>query len=131
MTLSSGHKFSRSKPKRTPQREAPIQAAILEYLAASGVWAWRVNSGATVVVDGKSRRMIKGAPAGTPDIRIEAPQHLAGYLEVKSPTGALTDTQRIWHERAKAAGVRVAVVRSVKGAMDVLARWDGGKVWPF
>ena len=108
------------KLKPTVENEADIQKAILKTLAANGVWAWRVNSGATVVGAGGSRRMFRGAPPGTPDIRVEMP---SGYLEVKSATGKLTDYQKAWHARAEREGVRVAVVRSAAEALRVVESW--------
>jgi len=50
------------------QSEHEIQSAILEVLSCMGVKAWRMNTGRYGVGEGKYRRFIMGAPAGTPDI---------------------------------------------------------------
>lgn len=111
--------------KRAPlPLESSIQSSILEALTASGYWAWRVNSGATVVGEGTGQRMFRGAPPGTPDIRIEAP--VAGYLEVKRPGEKLSKTQRAWHERAAKHGVRVAIVHSASEALHTMGCWRLG-----
>src|SRR3972149_2501017 len=48
--------------------EHDIQSMILTYLNDIGIYAWRSNAGRYPVGEGSTRRMIIGAPAGTPDI---------------------------------------------------------------
>jgi hypothetical protein len=108
--------------RRAPkQSEAAIQRAILHVLTAKGYWAWRVNSGATVVGEGAGRRMFRGAPPGTPDIRVEAP--VQGYLEVKAPGGRMSPSQLTWHEKAEKWSVNAAVVHSASEAIAAVQRW--------
>lgn len=105
--------------------ETLLVRAILQALQLKGVFCWRVNSGLTVLGAGKSKRVIKGAPAGTPDI-IGAVEGRMFGLEVKTETGRVLATQQRWHDRAAKHGVRVAVVRSVGEAVAAVEQWRKG-----
>lgn len=76
MKTSLGAKF-RVPGSRKPAtgNESQLVTAILRALHLKGVWAWRVNSSLTVLPAQAShgRRVIKGAPAGTPDILLVIP----------------------------------------------------------
>lgn len=116
--------------------------AILKALALKGIWAWRANSGTQVLsaTSKVKRRVIKGAPAGTPDILLVLPHGMIADdfdqklvlvgalcgLEVKSATGPQRPSQRAWQRRAVANGVRYEVVRSVKQAIAVVEVWRDG-----
>lgn len=105
--------------------ETLLVKAILSALHLHGLWCWRVNAGVTVLGGGRSRRVIRGAPAGTPDILGVLPGgrgRLFG-LEVKTARGRLEESQVAWHELATSKGVRVAVVRSAHEALDIVTRW--------
>lgn len=134
-------------PKRRPprRRESPLVTQILKALALRGVWAWRANSGTQVIkaTMRTRRRVIKGAPAGTPDILLVLPKKaFGGFLvpathplgagpsfaalcgiEVKSPDGRQRASQKLWQGKAERHGVRYAVVRSVKEALAVVEGW--------
>lgn len=103
--------------------ETELVKSILSALPALQVWCWRVNAGVTVLGHGKARRVIRGAPAGTPDILGVLPGGRLFGLEVKTERGRLEDSQRKWHAVAEAFGVRVSVVRSVSQAMAVVTSW--------
>lgn len=74
--------------------EAEIQSAILDYLAARRILAFRVNSGNLLLqnADGSSRR-IKLAPMGTADIIGIAPGGRFLAIEVKGRKGKQTPEQ--------------------------------------
>ena len=57
--------------------ESDLQREILKALALSGAWAMRLNAGLTVLGEGKTRRVIRGAPPGTPDILVLDPTKMA------------------------------------------------------
>lgn len=128
--------------KRALSKESPRVTAILKALHLKGVWAWRVNSSLTVLPKQAShgRRVIKGAPAGSPDILLVLPVRVVGAgrladadwfagslcgLEVKTETGRQSDTQREWQATAEKNGVRYAVVRGVGEALAVVKKWTG------
>jgi hypothetical protein len=101
--------------------ELQLTSAILLALEQLGAWPMRVNSG-------QARRgggVIQLAAIGTPDILLIGPGKVAGsWLEVKTETGRLRPEQIAWHEKARRMGVRVAVVRSVEGAVSTVRRWQ-------
>lgn len=108
--------------------ETDLVRAIIGALQLKGIWCWRVNSGVTVLGSGKSKRVIKGAPAGSPDIEGIFPPGSGRFfgLEVKTETGRVLASQQRWHEKARGQGVRVAVVRSVAEALEAVRGWSGG-----
>lgn len=102
--------------------ETQLSASIRSALERLGVWCMRVNSGGY-------RSRSRGAPKGTPDILLMGPAPVAGsWLEVKDPNGKNRDeaSQPIWHQRAKKMGVRVATVRSMSEAVEVVRSWMRG-----
>jgi hypothetical protein len=125
--------------------ESAIVTGILRTLALKGVWAWRANSGTQVLkaTAKAQRRVIRGAPAGTPDILLVLPVRKTAVclgddgmtieeraygalcgLEVKTATGRQLPSQKAWQARAEAAGVRYAVVRSIKEALAAVEGWS-------
>jgi hypothetical protein len=142
---------TRSAPKAAPRRrrgvsESTLVTAILKALQLKGVWAWRVNSGGHVLKaeGGHARAIVKGAPAGTPDILLvikkpntdvtltpegfaiqDAPLGMLCGLEVKSATGKLRASQVAWQAKAARHGVRYGVARSVSEALELVRVWSG------
>ena len=71
--------------------------------------------------------MLRGSPAGTPDILLVLPGGRLGGLEVKRPkVGRVSESQSEWHAKAAEHQVRVAVVRSVREAMQTVDEWRAG-----
>lgn len=145
------NEYAKPVRRRATVSESTIVSAILRALQLKGVWAWRNNSGLTVL-PGQSksgRRVIKGAPAGSPDIllviphrfthtrpvtidghehgRIEPPRLLAPLcgIEVKSATGKQSETQLAWQAKAESFGVRYGIARSVSDALKLVDGWSG------
>jgi hypothetical protein len=125
----------RRKPRR---RESPLVTSILKALQLRGIWAWRANSGTQVIKANlrTRRRVIKGAPAGTPDILLVLPANLVHPdgqpvevlgqlcgLEVKAEDGVQQPSQRLWQAKAERHGVRYRVVRSVAEALAAVEEW--------
>lgn len=112
--------------RRSPRgKESPRVTAILKALKLRGIWAWRANSGAQVIkaTVRTRRRVIKGAPAGTPDVLLVLPGGRLGGLEVKSDDGTQRPSQRVWQAKAERYGVRYAVVRSIAEALAAVEAW--------
>jgi hypothetical protein len=105
--------------------ETDLVRNVIAALKAKHVWAWRANSGTTVLSDGPSRRVIKGAPAGTPDILVVLPGGRLCGLECKVGNGKQRPTQVLWQRKAERNGVRYAVVRSVSEALRAVEIWTG------
>jgi len=105
-------------------KEAPVVAAIIKRLKLERVWCWRANAGTIVIGKGRARRVVRGSPAGTPDILVVLGNGRLCGLEVKRPVGGtVSPTQLEWHARASEHGVRVAVVRSVLEALEAVRKW--------
>jgi hypothetical protein len=103
--------------------EQDLTRAILEALTAKGFWCWRVNSGASVVGEGNSRRFVRMAPTGSPDIMgIVGDGYLFG-LEVKLAKTKQTPGQIAWQRKAAEHGVRYRVVRSISEAIETVCEW--------
>lgn len=96
-------------------KETELSKAIRDALDVLGVWHIRIQSGAIRV----GQRFIKMGEPGVPDICLPA----LGWLEVKTKTGKVSDAQKAWHLRAAKENVKVAVVRSVKEAIDAVMSW--------
>lgn len=95
--------------------ETVLSRSIRETLNQLGYWIVRIPAGSY-----NSHRVHVAEP-GFPDLVVVAP--VAGYLEVKDPGEDLNDNQQKWHAKAARAGIRVAVVRSVKEAIEVVSMW--------
>jgi hypothetical protein len=128
------------KRRRRRSKESPRVTAIVKALTLRGFWAWRANSGTQVIkaTVRTRRRVIKGAPAGTPDILVVLPVRVVGAgrlpdgdwfagslcgLEVKTEEGKQRPSQKLWQAKAKRHGVRYAVVRSVREALAAVEAW--------
>jgi hypothetical protein len=99
-------------------KETDLSKSIREALHLAGYWTERVPAGKVETASGS---WMHSASKGCPDLLIVAP--IYGWIEVKTAKGKLSDDQKAWHEKAAKAGVRVAVVRSVKEALEVVALW--------
>jgi hypothetical protein len=97
--------------------ETQLQEKICRELGKLGVWAFRVKAEHGV----RRSSGPTAAPPGTPDIRVEA--DWGGWLEVKLPGEQPSFKQVQWHARARGAGSKVAIVHSVKEAVDTALRW--------
>src|SRR5688572_21163640 len=81
-------------------KEAPVVAAILKRLKLERVWSWRANAGTIVIGKGRARRVVRGSPAGTPDILVVLGNGRLCGLEVKRPVGGtVSPKQHEWHAR--------------------------------
>ena len=62
---------------------------------------------------GRGRQNQRLAPPGCPDLLVIEPYHI-WFCEVKSPTGRLSEDQKIYHERLERYGQEVVVARGVE-----------------
>lgn len=98
--------------------ETVLQRAIIDALAqVYGVAAIRVQSGRVRARGG----YVHAAPPGTPDLLLE--MFRTSMLEIKTSSGRLSLVQENRHAELEQRGVRIAVVRSVAGALEVVQRW--------
>lgn len=125
--------------RRSGVSESTLVTAILKMLQLRGVFAWRANAGTQVIgAKGSSaRRVIHGAPAGTPDILLVLTSYadvpvgqekrlaVLHGIEVKTPIGKQSETQRAWQAKAESFGVRYGIARSVGQALELVKQWSG------
>jgi VRR-NUC domain len=106
--------------------EDAIQRAVFEHLAvrgASDVFAfhpanggWRSRTEAAILKG-------LGVRPGVPDIiAIKAGRTYA--IELKAPSGRVTEAQRSAHAALRAAGAAVVVTHGLDAAIDQLERWE-------
>jgi len=101
--------------------EARIQAQIVRFLSDHGVFCHSVpNEGAGTDKMRTMRMITMGLRPGIADLVVWLPWHEIGYLEVKTQTGKLSDTQRRFKKRCEDHGVFYAVVKSVDDVQAIL-----------
>lgn len=105
----------------TPERQ--IQKQILQYLAARGIVAIRINSGSVKHHDanGKTRYVKFNSMPGCSDIiAIEPKSGRFLAIEVKRPGGKLTPEQRDFQQRVEKAGGMAIVCYSIDDLISFL-----------
>ena len=101
-----------TEPPKKPKRrndEAKLQRECMKYLRKIGWIATRVNAGTFRVGD----RRISGAETGTSDILACSRTGKFCAIEVKTPTGKVSEVQEHYMARVAECGGSVAVVRSM------------------
>ena len=104
--------------------EQQIQRAILDWLAAVGIPAWRQNTGAFAAEHNGKRRFMRFGPKGQSDIVGILPGRGDGKflaIEVKRPGGQPTPEQQAFLDRITEAGGIAFVARSVADCEQRLA----------
>lgn len=109
--------------KRPEPSEAAVLDAIKRALKIHPKVAWyeRMNSGAHVAGEGKDRRFVRYGFKGCPDIIGQLRDGRGLYIEVKKPSGRVSEDQDAFLERAAKHGGVAFVARSVS---DVFERLD-------
>ena len=105
--------------------ESAIQATVIQHLALRAkpgvVWLHPANGGARSKAEA-ARFKAEGVVAGAPDLLLFADGR-AFSLELKTPTGRVSEAQKAMHQRLAAAGVEVRVAFGLNEALQTLARW--------
>lgn len=95
-------------------QEAGVVRTILEYFAWLDWPVWRMNSGLLVLGSEASRRVVRGAPAGTADIIGIAPDGRFLAIECKAGRGKTTERQEAFLARIRERNGVAFVARSVE-----------------
>lgn len=107
-------------------REAPIQKAILEFLAAKRIYAIRVNSGTMVGSTNGRKWAVHMAAKGTADILALLPCYdcarafIPCWIECKATKGKQTEFQKSFEADVLERGHRYAICRSIEDVEAVL-----------
>jgi len=120
--ILSSRKAKRGNP------EIAVVKAIRHWLmlAVPGAVVWGSPNEVPYRADNKregwammGKRRAAGAAKGAPDLTVALPGGGVIFLEAKAPRGVVTAAQIEFHERLRAIGHRVAVVRSLDDAQAV------------
>lgn len=99
--------------------EAALQRTLAEYLH----WALEPPAWFTAIPGGdRGRTTTYGYRKGCPDLLIVSGGR-CWFLELKSPKGVLSSSQKALHAMFAATGIPVAVVRSLTETRTQLALW--------
>ena len=93
--------------------ESEIQKQVIAYLKVCGFMVYRMNSGYV-------KKNVKLSPPGTPDILVISPYGKIYWLEIKTATGQLRDSQKEMHEKLRSYGQEILVIRSVKDVQEII-----------
>jgi hypothetical protein len=101
--------------------EAQLQAVILDWLAAVGILAFRMNVGAIVKEDASGKkRTIRFGVLGMADI-LAFPRGRICWIEIKAPDGRQSQWQRSFQAQVERHGHRYVLARSLEEVQDALA----------
>lgn len=103
--------------------ESDLSRSVQKELVKLGAWVIRLNSGMAK----RGARFIRLAEKGTPDLLVLQKGAAPGFLELKTDTGTVSEDQIAWHERARSFGINIAVVTSVKQAIETVKSWVSDK----
>jgi hypothetical protein len=97
--------------------EHDLQNAIIQWLTVQGLYALRVNSGK--IQNALTGSWVQLAEHGHPDIVCSTPDKSIGFIEVKSPTGALSMDQITYLRTIASKGLKWLVADD----LDDLDKW--------
>ena len=105
--------------------ESIIQAAIVSALSLAGVYVFMVgNDNAGKITQARAGRLkAMGLRAGISDLVIISSDGRVHFLEVKTATGRLSESQERFSDLCLKKAWPYAVVRSVDEAIDVCRKW--------
>ena len=95
------------------QTESEIQKEVMTFLKVCGFMAFRMNSGYI-------KKNVKLSPIGTPDIMAISPYGKTTWIEIKTETGKLRDSQIDMHAKLRSYDQNVIVARSVKDVEKIV-----------
>ena len=102
--------------------EGYIVNAVLEFLAAVGIYAWRNNTGAVCLKNPNGReRFVRYGKPGSSDILGILPDGRMLAIECKTKTGRLSDKQRDFIEDIRSRHGVAFIARSVEDVELALA----------
>lgn len=115
------------KPKAATVPESAVLKAVLEYLTAKHILAFRTNTGAMKAEYNGKARFIKFGTPGMADVlafppgiwrKVSQPPIL--WIECKSSVGKQSDLQKSFQAQVEAEGHRYIVARSIEDVTAAL-----------
>ena len=92
--------------------EGIIQKSIVDYCTLKGALVFRMNSG-------QAKYNVKLAPKGTPDLYVVLNKKSV-WIEVKTPTGKVSEPQQEMHDRLRGLGQYVLIARCLEDVQGVI-----------
>ena len=92
--------------------ETEIQKEIIEYLKTIGAIVFRMNSG-------RAKNNVKLCPPGTPDLMAVLKTGII-WIEVKTETGTLRDTQVKMHKKLTDLNQNVIIARRLDDVVKII-----------
>lgn len=121
--------FRASKGKRG-NPEHKIQVALMDYLAIAArpdVHYFAIPNQSNRHIANAAKMKAEGVRAGTPDLCFVLPEGRTAWLEMKSPDGSLSVSQKWFRDLAGRLGHQWAMARSVDEALVYLTKWGALK----
>jgi len=105
--------------------ESQIQAAIVSILSMSGIFLFMVPNGemGRISMAAASRAKAMGLRSGLSDLVLISFDGRAHFLEIKTATGKLSESQKRFQALCSGNGWPYAVARSVEEAVDICKGW--------
>jgi hypothetical protein len=106
--------------------EHKIQTALMDYLAIVAkpeIFYFAIPNQSNRHIFSASKMKAEGVRSGVADLCFMLPAGRVGWLEMKTQSGTLSATQKVFRDRALALGHFWAMARSVDEALPVLTEW--------
>lgn len=108
------------------QSEHSLQTEVLRYLTryrADDVFWFAIPNAGRRTFRAAAKLRAEGMLRGAPDLCIVLPIGRTGWLELKTPTGRLSDDQMGFRARCGRLGHRYTMARTLEEAKDTLRIW--------
>lgn len=100
-----------------------LQAQVFEYLELRGIYAFHPKNSGKKSIQSAVRDKKLGVKAGVPDVVIiQGGRHY--YIELKTPNGALSDSQKKFKEMCEYQLIPWAICRSLDDVIRTLKYWS-------
>lgn len=101
---------------------------LLRFNAAPGVIAFAIPNGEARSARTGAKLKAMGVLAGVADMAVIMPGGSARFLELKTPKGRLSDTQKAFRDRCAASGVAYETATTPEEVEAVLRGWGALKM---
>jgi len=102
--------------------EDDIHKSIVEYLRLRGIVFFHIPNESRAPVQYRAKLKALGVRAGVPDLCVLL-KYGVGFIEIKSPTGRLSPTQKDFRQDCEKRGIPWGLARSIEDAESLLTQW--------
>lgn len=114
------------RPASLEPTEHKIQVALMDYLSLAArpeIFYFAIPNQSNRHIASATKMKAEGVRSGVADLCFMLPAGRVGWLEMKTAKGVLSDTQKVFRDRALALGHLWAMARSVDEAILHLTSW--------